>query len=158
MITTKQYWEQFLDGCETREQYSNRSFTAWHFCDNQQDADELAELVRKGSKRGTASLKKSYISEGEALPQIGDISMILDWAGNPRCLIETIGVTEYPFQHVPAEFAAVEGEGDGSLDYWKRVHRRAFTREAAAGGFAFSEELTVICEEFRVIFPPEEPK
>ena len=30
------------------------TYSAWHFCDNEPDANELAHLVRRGRKRATA--------------------------------------------------------------------------------------------------------
>jgi|GEM_PF-2082915 len=61
------------------------AYWAWHFCDNQADADELAELVVAGFKRATAGALWSYEAEDEPLPQIGDLSVITDWSGAARC-------------------------------------------------------------------------
>jgi len=61
-----------------------RSYTAWHFCDNAADADELAALVRAGKKRATASALWSYEAENEQLPRVGDLSVITDWDGQAQ--------------------------------------------------------------------------
>lgn len=63
---------------------------AYHFDDNQQSADELAELVLRGVKRATAGLVWSFEVEGRAIPKVGDLNVVTDWSGNPMCVIETV--------------------------------------------------------------------
>ncbi|MEA3283928.1 MAG: ASCH domain-containing protein [Synergistota bacterium] len=46
-------------------------------------------------------------------------------------------------------------EGDGSLEYWKKVHHAALSREMSSMGLVFHEETPVICEEFSVVYPKE---
>jgi uncharacterized protein YhfF len=128
------------------------TYSAWHFCDNQADADELAELVLAGRKRATASALWSYEAEGEPLPQVGDFSVITDWRGNARCVIRTTAVEVVAFESVGAEFAAAEGEGDGSLEYWREAHRAAFARELALIGKTLEPDMPVMCECFDVVF------
>ena len=43
-----------------------------------------------------------------------------------------------PFSEVDADFAATEGEGDGSLAYWQRAHKAFFGRECQRLGREFS--------------------
>ena len=129
------------------------TFSAWHFCDNQADADELAALVLAGRKRATASSLWPYQIDGDPLPCAGDFDVITDWAGEAQCVIRTISVEVIPFDAVSAEFAAIEGEGDGSLDYWRQAHRVAFERELAGYGLAFADQMPVVCQRFEVVFP-----
>lgn len=145
------YREEFLNQGDNRVKYGARHCTSWHFCDDEASADNLAALVIEGVKRGTASLAAVYEAEKEPLPKTGDLSIILNWAGQPQCIIETVNVWTWPFAEVPAWFAAIEGEGDKTLDYWKRVHREFFNRESEILGIPFGDATMVICEEFRVI-------
>ena len=128
------------------------AYSAWHFCDNESDANELADLVLAGTKRATAGLLSSYEAEDEAVPRVGDLSVITDWEGRARCVIRTTSVEVVPFEAVTPEFAAIEGEGDGSLEYWRRAHRAAFTRELADSGRTLGPESPVVCECFEVVF------
>ena len=59
-----------------------------------------------------------------------------------------------PFDRVSEEQAFREGEGDRSLEYWRRVHEDFFRRELAGAGLAFSPDMPVVCEEFEVVWPP----
>ena len=57
-----------------------------------------------------------------------------------------------PFEQVTAAFAAIEGEGDGSLEYWRRAHWAYFGRECARVGREPSLAMPVACERFQVIY------
>lgn len=131
-----------------------RFYEAFFFADSEEAANSLAELVLAGTKRATAGSVWSYEADGKRLPVPGDLSVVTDWVGVPKCVIETVAVDIVPFNQVTAEFAATEGEGDGSLEYWQDVHRQFFTRECARRGRAFTEDMQVACERFKVVFQP----
>lgn len=126
---------------------------AWHFCDNEADADECARLVLSGVKRATAPSVWELEAAGEPLPSVGDLHIVTDWAGVAQCVIRTVSVVVLPFHAVPAEHAALEGEGDGSLRYWRRVHRDYYRRVLAGTGHEVSDEILVVLEQFEVVFP-----
>lgn len=124
------------------------------FGDSEDLANELAELVLRGTKRATAGAVWSYEGEGKRIPIPGDLSIVTNWAGNPLCIIETDSVEVVPFSEVGSEFAATEGEGDGSLSFWRQAHRQYFTRECDRAGRKFSENMLVACERFKVVYQP----
>lgn len=129
-------------------------YEAFSFGDSEAMANELAELVMRGSKVATASAVWSYEAEGKSLPQPGDLSIVTDGSGHPLCVIETRSVDVVPFLEVTAEFAAAEGEGDGSLSFWREAHKEFFARECAGTGRAFTESMLVVCERFAVVYRP----
>jgi uncharacterized protein YhfF len=151
MATVEELWAAFVEvrpelaGPETR-------YEAWHFCDNQADADELVELVLAGRKRATAGALWSYEAEGEPVPQPGDFSVVTDWSGAARCVIRTTAVEVVPFDEVSEEFAAAEGEGDLSLAFWREAHWAAFSREFAGTERSPTPDMPVVCECFEVVF------
>jgi len=151
--SVQKMWEAYLHGIGEMERGA-LTFEAWHFCDNQEDADALAQLVLDGTKRGTASLVRAYEIENEPLPKKGDLSMITDFGGAAKCIIQTVDIAVYPFDEVPESFAQREGEGDKSLRYWKAAHEAAFTRELQTYGEAFAPSMRVVCESFEVVYPP----
>lgn len=124
------------------------------FGDSEQLADELAALVLSGVKRATAGSVWSYEAEGKRLPAPGDLSIVTSWAGQPLCVIETSSVVVLPFNQVSAEFAAIEGEGDGSLEFWRKAHLDYFERECHAASKVFTEDMLISCEQFRVVYQP----
>jgi uncharacterized protein YhfF len=144
------FWAQFelSHGAEA----SSRFYEAFHFDDNERSANELVELVLAGKKRATASLLWSFEQSGQGPPKAGDLSVVTDWNGIPLCVIETISTSVVAFDEVSAEFAAAEGEGDGSLDYWRRVHSEYFQRECARIGREPVAPLPVVCEHFELVY------
>lgn len=144
-------WENYL--CSIGENLGsiNKKYTSWYFCDNEEDANELAKLVSDGIKRATASLYICYKSN-EELPKEGDLSIITDWDGIAKCIIKTTNIEIVPFKDVTKEFAATEGEGDKSLEYWKRAHWSYFSREMAEMGKKPADDMLVVCEKFEVVY------
>lgn len=152
MAAVEELWEAFV---EARPDLAGPDtvYAAWHFCDNQTDADELVELVLAGRKRATAGALWPYELEDEPLPRPGDLSVITDWSGAARCVIRTTTVEVVPFDQVSADSAAAEGEGDLSLDFWREAHRAAFSRELAGAERSPAPDMPVVCERFEVVYP-----
>jgi uncharacterized protein YhfF len=143
-------WQAFC--AAVGEDCSDRFFEAFHFDDNEPDANALADLVLAGVKRGTATLVWSFEKAGRSLPGPGALSVVTYWDGTPACVIETQEVEVVPFEQVGAGFAAIEGEGDGSLEYWRRAHWAYFGRECARLGREPNQSMPVACERFSVIY------
>jgi uncharacterized protein YhfF len=146
------FWGEFAKTIGDADE--ERFYEAFFFGDSEAMAAELAELVLRGTKRATAGALWSYEAEGQRLPQSGDLSIVTDWSGRPLCVIQTQSVEVVPFREVTSEFAAAEGEGDGSLSFWQRVHREFFSRECAAAGREFTESMQVVCERFAIVYRP----
>lgn len=72
--------------------------------------------------------------------------------GQPVALIERTHVEHKAFDEVDAAYAAVEGEGDGSLASWREGHRAYFTATCLRLGGDFDGHTRVICQIFRVIW------
>lgn len=123
---------------------------AWAFGATPAHADELLELVLAGIKTGTASSIWDYEATGDPLPEVGELSIILDGAGAPRAVLETTSLQTVPFDQVSAEHAHAEGEGDRTLAYWREVHER-FWREYSEDPRGFAPDMPVLCERFRLI-------
>jgi len=75
-----------------------------------------------------------------------------DWSGQPSCVIESTIVDILPYREVTEAFASTEGEGDGSLAFWRRVHWLYFGRECERLGRQLSEGMPVVCEQFKVVY------
>jgi uncharacterized protein YhfF len=151
MATVEELWAAFV---EARPDLAGPEspYEAWHFCDNQADADELVELVLAGRKKATAGALWSYEAEGESVPQPGDFSVVTDWSGAARCVIRTTAVEVVPFEAVSPEFAAAEGEGDLSLAFWREAHWAAFSREFEGTDRSPAPDMLVVCERLEVVF------
>jgi uncharacterized protein YhfF len=122
------------------------------FGDSEPLSESLINLILAGVKRGTCSLVWSWEFDGEAIPQVGDIEIVLDWHGEPSFVRRATEVEIVPFDGVTADFAASEGEGDRSLSYWQAEHWRFFTDECKRIGRAVDKSMPLVCERFEVLF------
>jgi len=151
-MTVEEMWKKYLESIGDSFGTSDKTYESWYFCNNEKDANHLAGLTKKGIKRATASLAKSYALEKEPFPKEKELHIITDFYGNAVCIIEVTNVELIPFNEVTEEHAAVEGEGDGSLAYWREGHLKFFTEEAQAFQFEFSEKDLVVFMTFRVVY------
>ena len=148
----QQFWQDYLETLPENKRTLQKFPQVWGFGDSPEMADELGGLVVQGIKTATCSLYWEYEVGLEVLPEVGGLSIILDGRGGPLCLIETTSLETQPFNTVDAQFAYDEGEGDRSLDYWRKVHWRFFTRACAAINKQPAEDMPVVCERFKVLF------
>lgn len=143
------FWLEF---CRTVPAAVDEPYQVWFFGNSAEMADELTELVLAGKKFATASLLKTNEIDPSTAPVADGYSVVTDFHGVPRCVLQTTEIEHVRFCDVTAAFAAAEGEGDLSLDYWRRVHREYFEREARQHGFVFDDEAIVCCERFRLLY------
>jgi len=118
-----------------------RALETFSFGDNPDLAARLAGLVLAGTKTATCWA----IEDGERT-RVGKRMVMLDGAGAPRAIVETVELTRRRFDEVDAAFAHDEGEGDRTLDDWRRAHRTYFTRLGQ-----FAPDMLLYCERFRVV-------
>jgi len=112
------------------------------FGDNPELADELLALMLIGRKTATCWAA----SEGDKGVVVGKRWIVKDGQDRPRAILETVELTRRRFSEVDATFAHHEGEGDRSLDDWRRMHMSYFTRRGE-----FSPDMKVCCERFRLV-------
>ncbi|EEY34956.1 ASCH domain protein [Pseudoleptotrichia goodfellowii F0264] len=134
----------------TEEERKNIYISKFSFGDENdiQMQNYLAQLVLKGEKTATTSLYSLYDFENERIPQVGDVNVILDGNSNEVCVTVNTKVYRLPFKDISEEYAYKEGEGDKSLEYWKKVHKDFFIKEAEGN---FNESMEVLCEEFELL-------
>lgn len=114
-------------------------------------SSKLIALIRSGKKRAGTSLVWLHEFEHEPLGEVGDLEIVLNHLGKPSVITRTLSVSVVPYAQVTAEYAAIEGEGDGSLDYWRRGHWAYFSRVCARIGRTPTEHMDVVCTVFEVL-------
>ncbi len=143
------FWMRFIKAAN--HDFKTRYLSVFHFELNEHLAHELLELVLSGQKKATASSLKSFEIENEPLPKVGDLHIVTDWDGNPRCVIQTTALTVLPYREMTYEICKREGEDD-SLESWQKGHQRFFEEEGKQLGYEFSEDLLVLFEDFNLIY------
>lgn len=145
------FWQNF---CRLNPQINlDTPFQVWYFGRTREEAEKLCELVMEGRKTATAALPAKFEKKPENYPTVGCYSVVTDFDGKPKCVVQTTEVRVLPFNEVDAEFAFEEGEGDQSLDYWRQVHWDYFSNTYLEIGKEPSVEMPVICERFRLLYP-----
>ena len=143
------FWERFLQN--TNRPKETKYFSSFHFELTEKWANILLNMVLEGKKRATCSSLASFAYEGIDKPKVGDLSIVTDWNGKPRCVIETTNVTILPYKDMTYDICKREGEDD-SLESWREGHERFFRAEGEEMGYSFNEDLLVVFEDFQVVY------
>ena len=125
--------------------------------DSQALSESLLALIRSGRKRAGTGLLWAYEHDHDDVPRTGDIEIVVDHVNRPAFVTRITSAKVVPFGEVTAEYAAIEGEGDGSLEYWREAHWAFFSRECARIGREATEAMPVVCSTFEVlnVVPPK---
>ncbi|MGB7873559.1 MAG: ASCH domain-containing protein [Anaerolineales bacterium] len=146
------YWQKFLSTLPDDSPYHSKAYTAEGWGVGPEMADELGTLIVNGTKTATCSALWEWEAEGELVPETGAVTIVLDGRGEPIGIVESTELTIRKYNEVDADFAHDEGEGDLSLRYWRQVHKNFFSRSLPEIGKEFSEEMPLVCEQFRLIY------
>lgn len=119
--------------------------------DSPELSEELLALIRSGKKKAGTGLLWAYEADAQALPQKGAIEIVIDHNNQPALVTRIIRVEIVAYSDVSAEYAALEGEGDGSLEYWRKAHWAFFSRECQRIGREPTQDMPVICSVFEVL-------
>ncbi len=149
---TEAYWQAYLAALPAGATHPQNYLTTY-FGSSLAVAQELADLILGGTKTATAGLLWTYADEEGWMPQPGDLTIMTTFDGHPLGIFETTYITVRPFREVDAEHAYLEGEDDRSLAMWREVHWRIFEKECAELGRTADEDIPVVCERFRLVFP-----
>ena len=118
--------------------------------------DQLVAAIVSGAKTTTTGLVADYEHEGEPLPRPGERAVVVDSAGEPVTVIETVAVRVIPLADVDLAHALGEGEGYASVADWRAAHERYWHSEQLRAalddpGFTVGDDTLVVAEEFRLV-------
>lgn len=146
------YLDNYLSSLGESERKKYQTFSSDYFCGDELNANLCAELIRIGQKTATCSLSIFYDSGEEIMPTVGHLQVVVDWSGKPICIIEIDSVATCKYNEVTAAFAHAEGEGDRSLEWWRKAHWNFFTEECTELGIEPDENMQLVLEEFHVVY------
>jgi len=145
-----EFWQRFLEASSLPS--TTPQPDAWAFGDSADLANELIDLVLAGTKRATAGSVAEYQADGEPLPQVGDLEIVLDGVRRPRAVLQITDVRIGSLQSVDDQFAYDEGEGDRTRDSWLAEHTTFFSRVLPQLGLDFDPEMQTIFQRFEVLY------
>ncbi|MDN3612454.1 ASCH domain-containing protein [Vibrio ostreicida] len=149
---SKHYLERYLSALNPEIANTYTSYSADYFCADEDNANVCADLILRGEKRASCSLEHWYSQEGETMPVSGHLQVVTNWSGEPVCIIEITEVELCEYRFVTAEFAAEEGEGDKTLEWWQGAHWTFFSQECQQLGIKPTQEMLLVLERFNVVF------
>lgn len=148
----EQYLQHYLRSRPVHLQEKICKTDAFHFGDDEVSANLSAKYARAGKKRATSSLEWCFTIGNEYYPEEGELDVITNWQGEPVCIIKITKIQVCPFNEVPAYFAMDEGEGDLTLDYWREMHWKYFSRECERLDMKPTESMPIVLQWFHVVY------
>lgn len=145
------FWQAYLETLSPESRPAD-PFVEASFAGTRASTDELLDAYLKGRKTAGSSIKEDFLAAGDPLPRVGNFWILLNSRDEPGCLLRTERIVVHKFYDVPPEIALAEGEGDLSLDHWRRVHQAAYEPHLPEWGLASIADATVITEYFALLF------
>lgn len=118
--------------------------------DSDKSDDEIFELVSNGLKKARLTPLQIY-KDRNLIPKEGDLYLIKDTCGDNKLIIETTKIRILLFKNIQFDLAKIEGE-DKNLMSWQKNHIEYFTRDSKENDYKFDYDMSVIFEEFEVIY------
>ena len=143
------YWEDF---CKSIGIQAGQAYVEASVAGNETNAEELLLLYLQGKKTAGSGLVRDYEMAGDDLPKIGNYWIILDSKEKPRCIVKTVKVVTHVFRNVPEEVAKAEGEGDLTIEYWRKTHENFFTPYLVDLGIQNLDDAEIVTEFYEVVF------
>jgi uncharacterized protein YhfF len=118
--------------------------------------DQLVAAILSGAKTSTSSLVIGYEVEDEPLPQVGQVSAVVDSDDRRVAAIETTEVRLVRIGDVDLQHALDEGEGYESVAQWRVGHEQFWhspeMREVlGAPDFTVNDDTLMVAERFRLL-------
>jgi len=145
----REYWQRFL--AATNQDQDLAYLDCFYFGRTEEGSNGLLALVLNGSKKASTSCLPYYEIHNEKIPEAGDLSIVTDGQGTPRCVIETTHVTIMPFKDVTFDICKREGEDD-NLQAWQDTHFAIYEAEGKAEGYHFTWDTPIVFEDFKVVY------
>lgn len=148
--TYSDFWEVFLEETGTPKNTVLNGYT--YFGTDEESAVETVEQLLHGQKTAVGHCVSAYLASRQRMPKIGDYVMVMDYYGNPCCILHTLDVTIDPLTEIPeelrkAEYPNLTGEA------WMDLKQREFGDLARQFGFHYHPELPILLETVEVVYP-----
>ena len=150
----KTVYEMWNNYTKSNPKFKNNEIPeSWHFHNNEEDANRLAELTLNGKKKASSGLYSWYEEANADLPKIGTKHIITDFDGKARAIIEIKKVDTIPFNQISKDYAEMDmGTKIEPLKKWKKAHWDFFASVMEESGEKPTEEMLVVCERFETIW------
>jgi uncharacterized protein YhfF len=114
-----------------------------------ESANEGVVLILNGTKTLTSSPFWDY-PDGR-IPFVGALGVLLDGLQTPRGIVETTQVEIMPFGAITEDMARAYGEGERTVEWWRRVMGAFYRASAARHNAILTDDTSHIWEWFTVV-------
>ena len=150
------FWQTYLSSRPEQHRPSFQAYDVWRFGDTEDVAAKCAHLVKAHIKTATSGLVWEMEADGDRMPQRGDLAVVTNLSGEPQCVIEVTECVVKPFNEVDEQFAFDYGEGDRTLQGWRKDTWEYFAPICEKLGREPSETMPLACQRFRLVYPMKE--
>jgi uncharacterized protein YhfF len=117
--------------------------------------DQLVAAILAGAKTSTSALLVGFDHENEPLPQVGQLSAVIESADRPVAVIELTEVRVVRLADVDLQHAVDEGEGDDTVAQWRARHEEfwhsAEVQAELGSDFTVDDDTLVVAKRFRLV-------
>jgi uncharacterized protein YhfF len=118
--------------------------------------DRLVAAILSGAKTSTSALVLGYERDHEPLPEVGQVSAVVDSDGRRVAAIELTDVRAVRLADVDLQHVLDEGEGDESVTQWRAGHEMFWhsaevRAELGDPGFTVNDDTLVLAQHFRLV-------
>lgn len=147
------FWQAYLATRPDDNQPRLEPDPLWQFGDTAEVATRVGHLAQTGIKTASSGLVWEMAYNGLQPPQVGDLAIVTDGAGEPLCVVEITEVVFKPFNEIDEQFAFDYGENARTLAEWRVDSWDYFTHWCAVIGREPSETMPLVCQRFRRVYP-----
>ena len=87
----KNFLNRYLQELSPKERAARRDVMGDYFCADEENANICSDLILRGEKTATCSMKYWYEFGLEPMLKVGNLQVVADWNGNPTSIIEITG-------------------------------------------------------------------
>jgi uncharacterized protein YhfF len=118
--------------------------------------DRLVAAILSGVKTSTAGLMPAYERANGPLPEVGQLSAVLDSSGRRVAVIEVTEVRVVRLADADLQHAMDESEGCEAVAQWRSGHEKFWhsaevRAEMDDPNFTVDDDTSVVAERFRLI-------
>lgn len=147
--SAQQYWE----ACRrVRPDVAGADFRLRQFGRSRAQCAQMLELIRAGAKTAAFSLLWELEANHEPLPKRGDCFVVIDYDGNPGCVIRIAAVQSLPFREISEQQTRHGAPGERQLDTWRSVYWEEWRQVLERVGRTPNEEMIVLFQQFEVLY------
>jgi uncharacterized protein YhfF len=151
-LQIENFWHAYLATVPNPRETADRFYETFQIGSSENGANEGARLILEGIKTATSSLLWEYEAANKPLPTVGSLSLLKNGKGEAVCIVETTSIAIQPFNEVDSNFAYAYGEGDRTLEDWRKFCWDYYATVCAELGKEPALTMPLVCEHFRVVY------